>query len=921
MSLKLPTSLTDSPFTQLKNWLGFGAKKDKTMYSNPQILVEPSQNCFIPDSDKIVPRDGSQIAFQGEDDPLNVGVIGKNIKFKNFYAIEMDVKAYRDATEGEQVYVLFEGVYVPITINPNTSLNGTDKIYFTTYTDANLDLSQNKRLPRLLWVNGYEHTDGTGRVFSWTGGITALATIAANVITCPTGLTWRKLGFTENFPNTTQIRVTINGVEFFSTSVAELDTDTLTLNANPTAVVGDIVTSAVEVDELVAPMDHIKQNKNYAYYGNFMFRQWWMSNKYGRPSVTRLTSSNAQQDDLIISDATNYTGTGSHTYKFVIDSITPATNAQDFSSNGGSNSGSFDTSGFSISGKHKYIISIVSDVEITPVGASVSGVYSHGQVFEGATSGSRVQLVAFVGGSVVGGAHFKLLTPGVYPSFGETFNDVTNPANTFDMLDNALLYNTAILYKDGTQVITGGMFDGVIQLAFTGPYTLVDGLTFVIATAGVGGNVPGDYYTLEIQTEEPDTFTWQKDNGVVSAPQDVQTSDIAIQDGIVIRWASDTGHKVGDYWIINVNQEIRRPWANFYYTIDLISQNSVRRPGEGYIYDLSSNFWTSDTLEDSIYANMSNGDWGYTNPTLSADLLSEDITFIPLKNVVASRVLYPYLTGHNRNDLIFIDENKSLVSIGRLQLIEKIQMNDMSDFVQNMFRAASFLDGSIQFQDDKTWITTPHENRMFCYDERTKYWQPPQVIPNLGLLTTIGTQLYVHSYLNTGTRRLNDPTAIGDDGSEYEVIAQSTDYDHGNRWIKKAANMGFWEGRIFEDLPEGTMKFAAIFGPDGCQAVKETDLIPKFCCEETNQGNFGGGNDGDHELGGDVTVGCDYATYQYDKMGPIDFYFSSVRFKCRTVTHRYEILSMGINLAESKFNNKQGRPAPALDDLLPINQP
>lgn len=915
--------LTDAPVDQLMNWMGFSAKRDKTMLP-PNWLVGPSQNCLVPDGDKVLPREGTQVVFQG-DAPIidDEGTIGGYTKYKNFFGVEMDVKAYRDATAGEQVLVLFNDVYVPITITPNLSENGTEKIYFATYTDTNLDFSQNKRIPRLCWVNEYATNDNVpkGRVFSWTGGITTIATIVGNIITIPAGQTFRKLGFTDYFFNgalTGEIHATINGVDYFSTDLSELDGDTLTLNAAPAAVVGDIVSSTVEVDELVAPMQMLRMSKNYMYYGSEMLRQWFMSNQFGRPENVVQTGSNAELDDMnVVSLPSDYTGTNLNKYRVQIVAVDPAVDTQSFTpSGGGANSGYFVTSGYNGSGKHKYKLTVVTDVEMTPVGASVTGSYTHGQVFEGGTSGCRVQLVAFTGGSVAGGAHFKLLTPGVYPSFGENFADVTNPANNFDLLDNAQLYNTVVLYKDGIQVITGGMFDGVIQLALPGSYALVDGLTFTVSTAGVGGNIPGDYYELEINTGSPDEFGVSKNGGPVVGSTPIDGSPQAIGDGIEVEFTALEGHAIGDYWDISANRGVSRPWADFYYTLDFNTQQSARRPGEGYIYDIPSPFWTMDTFEDSMFLNTTDGNWGYTKPTLSADLKSEDISFTPLKQVGSSKVLYQYLTGHSRNDLLYIDENRNLQSLGRRIMMEKLQAETMSNDVLNKFQSLSFLNGSILFQDNNINITSPEDNTMMVWNERKGYWQPPQVIPNLGLLTIIGTDLYVHSTLDTATRRLNDPTANGDDGVEYEVIIRNSTYDHGNRWMKKTANMGFWEGYVSEAPP---MKMNLYLDPDGCAGIKKVDITPIPCCEPTNAGNFGGGNDGNHEFGGAETHSNRYARYQWDKLGVVNFYFSSLEFRCRTKKHTYEVLSMGINLAQSKFNNKEYRPTEdPIDSLLPL---
>ncbi len=399
---RLPQILTDSPVTQLLKWAGFSAKKEKTMLP-PNFLIDPAQNCFMPDGDKVIPRDGSQRVFQGTNPILNVGTIGGYEKFKNFAAIEMDVKAYREETAGEQVYVLFNGVYVPITLATNTEFNGIGKIYFSTYNDTDLDFSKSKGLSRLCWVNGYASEPSSpptpatskGRVFSWTGGISVIDTIVTNIVTIPAGKTFRQLGFTKFFDGGSEIdeiHVTINGVDYFSTDITELDGDTLTLNASPTAVAGDIVSSTVESDELVAPMELLRQSKNYMYYGNEMYRQWWMSNQFGRPSVTRITQSNASQDDLIIDPSTNYTGKGRNIYKLIITDIHPAIDIHEqvfITPQGGSNDANWDYSAYSGgTARNVYQISIVTNTVFTRLVGSQTGTFIEGEVIVGATSGA-----------------------------------------------------------------------------------------------------------------------------------------------------------------------------------------------------------------------------------------------------------------------------------------------------------------------------------------------------------------------------------------------------------------------------------------------------------------------------------------------------------------------------------------------------
>lgn len=928
----LPNILTDAPVDQLMNWGAFSAKREKTMLP-PTILVEPSQNCLVPDGDKVIPRFGSQVKFQKKTPIIdNEGIIGGYKKYKNFAGVEMDVKAYRDATAGEQVLVLFNDVYVPITTNPNTDFLGTGYIYFATYTDTNLDLSKNKRLPRLCWVNGYATDDAVpkGVVFSWTGGISQIATIAANVITIPSGQTWRKLGFSLT-PDDTAIAVTINGVEYTSSDPSELDTDTLTLNASPTAVVGDIVTSAVEVDELVAPLQMLRMSKNYMYYGSEKLRQWFMSNQFGRPNNVIQIGSNAELDDMnVVSDPEDYTGSNLNNFRIQVVEIDPPVNDLQQTYNGTGSPVFFDTSGYSVAnGNNKYEMKCVYTQIITGKSATYSPPpeFEDGEIVIGGTTGavgiiyqSNPITINLVAGLQVVSGQFKI---------GETITGQgTGATIEIFSLQSAIgvcFYKNGII-QTGMPGMGGGVTRGVYQASLNGqplttPWTFIDGLTVMFPDDTLMDY--GDVLTLIAVTNEggPDQIAVSVNGGTFGNPFDITGSPqtVAALQGIMVEFGQTEGHKVGDYWNISANRGVSRPWADFYYTLDFNTQQSARRPGEGYIYDIPSPFWTMDTFEDSMYLNTSDGNWGYTNPTLSADLKSEDISFVPLKQVGSSKVLYPYLTGHSRNDFLYIDENRNLQSLGRRMMLQKLQAATMSNDVLNKFQSLSFEDGSILFQDNNINITSPHDNTMMVWNERKSYWQPPQFIPNLGLLTNIGNDLYVHSYIDTATRKLNDPDAEGDDGIEYEVIIRNSTYDHGNRWMKKSANMGFWEGYIFEKLPAGTMKMNLYLDPNGCAGIKRVDIEPVFGCDTTNAGNFGGGNDGNHEFGGAENHKTDYARYNWAKLGVVDFYFSSMEFTCRTKKHTYEVLSMGINLAQSKINNKEYRtPESAIDSLLPL---
>lgn len=919
---KLPQEMINSPYNELTRFSGYFSKIEKTMLPK-NVLAKGSLNCFIPYGDKVIPRGPSTTYGQSLTTFENTGVIGHYEKYKNLGGVEMEVKAFRSSDNDlkDVVQVEFEGEYIPITQNPNPNARGNGRIYFSRFFDSDLDPQQTKNLPRLVWVDGYEdQTTQKGRVFSWTGGITRITGVSPTSLT--TDIVWRRLGFTTNANG--NVFIVVNGKALQVTNPADLDTVTVNVASTTGIVTGDIATSQIEIDETPIAFDNCKQTDGYMFYGNLKYQKTYQSNAYGRPSTIQITGSNALQNDLIISNSADYIGKGRNIYTLTIDSVTPDIYEQTFYGQG-TNNGLFNLGGYSGTGNNKYKLLAISDYIITGVGASMTPSAGNpdweDQVFIGSTSGA---IGVAVGGqyAVSFVAPVKMLS-GIFEK-GETIvGQSTGASVTLLAIQNS---NTFQLFKNDIQVISvpfnNSPFYSIQADLNTVPLnttiTLVDGLTFTFPNPTVVS--PESYYELNIQKEKPDTFIWQKNNGSTTGDT-VSSSDTAIQDGLIVKWVKNTGHSVGDFWKIEVNQIIERAWAEFYYVIDTETQQSLRRPGEGFVHRLPSNFWTMDTFEEKLYINLSNGEWGYIDSKLSADLKTETVTFLSLKQAGANKVIYPYMTGHLPNDLVFVNEQKELVSMGRLQMIQKVQTKNFSSDVQNDFDEASFIDGSIEFNDDKLWITSPEDFVMFCFDYDRNYWQPPQSVPDCAMLSTVGGQLIAHSNLNNTTRKINDidPLAIGDDGSKYRVIIRTGTYDYGDRWVSKDTNQTFFEAYV--EKKDTLMFLTVYFDVDEPNRANKHQIKPVYGGEQQILALFAGGGFGSHQFASSEEVDTTYSREIYTGMGNKTFYFASLEYECFDTIHKYQVLSLGINIIESTRGNKQWIPREdnsSINDILPI---
>jgi len=853
---------------------------------------------------------GEYIAGQESGATAKISSISSTVMFLTdivgiFQASEQIIGLTSDATANANVVPVFN--FQQITENVNPLPRGRHEYYFDDWFETNIDPSISKNLPRLIWVNGYRDTSNPvkGEVYSWTGGIAVIVSIAGNTLSIDSTTTWRSLGFSEDI--NTDAFVVVNGVSYQLTDPTELDTSVITLTVPPIAVIGDIATSLIETDESPIPFDVCSSNKKgYMFYGNWTSRELFQSNAYNRSSTQSIIFAQATQNDLVLSNNANYTGQGSKTFRVTIDSLTPEvpavqTEQQAFIGTG-NNTSFWDTSAYDSGNTdaHFYSMVIISDLIVTFFGGVIPA-YTTGEIIIGNTSGALLTVVDLTG---AGAIHTHRLSGN--PITGETFtgqsSGVTSPIVV------ALTYsNSAFFYKDFVQVtgLVGMLPSGALQFALTGNQLVVpyDGLQFT--TSQIGGNNVGDYFTLVIQNKpavpaQPDTFQWQIDSAdPIATGVSITGGNQTLQEGIRIKFVEDTGHKIGDYWDIFVEQGIDRAWVYFYYSLP------VRKPGEGYKYRLPSNFWTMRVQEQDLYVNCSYGEWGIVSTILSSDLQSESVILEPLKQAGANKVLYPYLIENIADKLVYITIEKELQTLGREELIEKPQTRNLSDPVRDDFTLCNFIGGRIKYNQEKIYISSPEQGTMLCYDTLREYWQPPKKFAEMGVLSVIGSTLVAHSNIRNRTFTMFTNTG-GDNGEVYEVSIRTSITPVTSRWSLKNSNNSFIEGYI-QGNPQ--LIHSVYLGVNGCGGIYPHEVSP-IVCLSTSNAPFGKGSFGSHSFGSDNSVESDHFQEIFKGYAPnLMYYLISLGLTCSAKSHTWSLLSMGMNaIHANQANNKLVNP-------------
>ncbi len=956
--------LTDVPKFQApdgnKGWQGYEHFTDPTMMSFNKLTI-PSQNCTIPSFDKIVPDKGKTL--YGQEFTENNGINGNKERFKNLGGIEMEIREWsssdtnlKDVIQigylnnrlvftiisgsfsigeviagqtsgatgvitsitgtvmtldqitnefslGEVITGQTSGATATVDLVPETLFHsiteltnplprGAHEYYFDSWFDTNINPALSKNLPRAIWVNGYENmSTHKGEVYSWTGGVAVITSFTGTTISINPNTTWRSLGFTEDASGNASIIV--NGIEYVLTNPPDLDTSTISVASTFGISIGDTATSKIEVDISPIPFDMCRQNKGYMYYGNWKTQQYYQSNAFNRPSSIDITQVQALQNDLVVSGT--YTGSVQKVIKITIDS---AAIPQESFTGTGINDIFWDISGYTPTTVNTYKVLMVSD-EVVPYSGG-SGTFVPGDIIIGSVTGAQAVVVF---NNVSSPGNGTLLVRGITGLFRSTDTITGSSSGATANAGDATLQDGFQVFKNNTiQSVSPWGFTNVLVAPMNTPIPIIDGLT--ITFQNITGHRIGDYFTLSIGLH--DTFSWTIDNVSQASNVIITGSPQLLTDGVSIQFNSTTGHTVGDFWILVLNPEIVRAWDNFYYALP------IRRPGEGYIYQLPSAFWTMDTQEDTMYINGAYGEWSIVQTQLSADLQSEAISLTPLKQASANKVLYPYLTGHNNDMLVYINTEHSLDTLGRLPLIEKPQTGYLSDPVKLDFMASSFKGGRIKYFGKRLYVSSPEDGIMHVFDDFKKYWQPPKKFPEVGILTVIGNNIACHSNTRNQTFTLFTNSA-GDNGQGYLVEMRTPYKAPSGRWKSSFSNMSFTEGYI-----QGNPKliYTVYEGVNGCGGILPHAINPIICLAP-DRAPFGEGSFGSHSFGSDLDIGGSYFNEIYKAYSPIlQYYFIQIGLSCTAKSHTYSILTLGMNgMSSETGNNNFVNP-----DNLAINQ-
>lgn len=801
VKLRAAFTLSSEPVTLAQKFGGYLNHADPTTTAF-NMLSAPSQNCFIPMKDMVVPRLGSEVI--GVVATESWPIVGHKKRFTTAGGISMEVRVTKsnDYTQNDIIEVLYPNPLTGIpqwykisykmwnlianTLSDWTSVvPGPHEYYMDDWFDTDTDPSQSVNSPRLIWTNGLPF------IYSWLGAAAPIIDI-----------------------------YNVGTSYYLTTSYGQIVYSPFT----PTAWIrGEIVKGATSgAQALVAGISIV----------NSM-------------SVMNLihVSGVFQWDELIEGVASGAIGT--------VTNYTPPENT-------------WSSLGFTALGNESPYINIDGNAY------NISNSFDTNSLLLSSSTTPPIN---------VGDVAFSIIRA----------DTVTTPLDVCRNNQNYMFYGN---WKSRNFYMSNA-FSHDAEAIITNDDAVLDDLSVSQTITGSGYH----YYEILITSSgTPDHFQWSIDGGTPTTGVAITGAAQTLTSGansIIVTFSDTTGHTIGDTWTISVVPKVANAWANFYYSLP-------RLPGEGYIFQLPSNFWAMEPQEALMYVNTTYGEWGTITSTLAANLLTETVVYAPLKQSPASKVLYPYLIGHLDNSLVFLNDTKKLDMIQRMKFVQLPQIGNLSNAVQNDFESLSFIGGSVEFHNKRWHITSPNEKKMLVWDDLQKYWQPPQVFPEAGILSVYNEQLIAHSNVRNQTNILFTGTN-GDNGSPYTVIARTSYDSGGDRWGKKVSNASFIEGYV-TGKPNITMNvYLDINGSSGVRS----HLVEPITDEYEDSAPIGEGYNGQHQLGSDSAMQYPhfYEIYRSQKPVLMNYRFLAIEAIATELNHSYSYLSLGVNKINSVLGN------------------
>jgi len=331
---------------------------------------------------------------------------------------------------------------------------------------------------------------------------------------------------------------------------------------------------------------------------------------------------------------------------------------------------------------------------------------------------------------------------------------------------------------------------------------------------------------------------------------------------------------------------------------DFAFSTPVRVPGEGALLTLDSYGVGFIPQEEDMYIFAGTDDAYKTNFQLADDGQHETLTIKKLKTAPRSSAISQDAISHIKNNVVFISNEPTLDTLGRIEQINTPQAVPISDPIKDNFSFYDFTGAHTKYHRNIIYIALPSEGIFLMYDLQNQRWQPPQV-GAISRFAVIDGELYAHSSGRNETYKMFDGT--NDNGVAINFIVAFAYNNYGYRSKTKIFDEYFSELYISRGAQ---MTMTILFDYRGATEIKEftidgsdEDILftPNVSVGAFGELPFGEGGFGSSTEEEAVLSKCRVI----HTLKGVDFFEEQTVYSCNTLDAQFEMIAHGSNASIS----------------------
>ena len=306
--------------------------------------------------------------------------------------------------------------------------------------------------------------------------------------------------------------------------------------------------------------------------------------------------------------------------------------------------------------------------------------------------------------------------------------------------------------------------------------------------------------------------------------------------------------------------------------------------------------------EEAMYISAGDDFWYNSQIILSEDLTRESLQIKRLKTTPLQGALSQGAVGKIKNAIVFISNEPTLDSLGRVENINTPQSRPISDPIKADFDDYDFTNAHVKFFKNNLYIAVPVESRLLIYNIEKGFWEAPWILP-VRRLAIIGGNLYIHSNAVEETYRLFQ--GYNDNALAINAIAKFNYLNYGERARKKTHTEWFSEGYIAANTSVTLTLNYELDGSVAAVAKSITgDTSQNTIFEASFANPLGGSPLGGEPIGGPTTAAEDINKFRIiHEMPPLDYYEIQPVYSSNGIDLRWELLAYGSDAVIANKDN------------------